>query len=116
MSAAAFWSKGIYVVPLFFIAGVAINDYLKSFKVGSYPVQHADAAAGTTTDAVLIVPAFDATCQLEDEYVERRVQQQLGEWTPPNLSPAQRSLLIAERETVLGEIQEIERKSRSQLA
>lgn len=79
-AAAAFWSKGIYAIPVCFFVGYYFSDIGRSKK-------------------------------LEDAYVERRVQQRLGVWKPPELTPSDRARLIAEKETILAEIRDIERKT-----
>lgn len=100
----SFMSKGIYAVPIFFFVGIAIHDYRRSQKVRQG----------------ILLPLrtylISTPMQLQDEYVERRVLQQLGEWSPPALSDKERVALLAERETILEEIRDLEVKSKPRVA
>jgi hypothetical protein len=62
---------------------------------------------------MLCVHCRNYSLQLEDVYVERRVQQRLGTWTPPPLTPSEKSRLIAERDVIIAEIRDIEQRKKS---
>lgn len=46
--------------------------------------------------------------QMEDLIVEKKVQQRLGEWSPPQLSAEDRAHLEKQREDILAEMAKLE--------
>lgn len=61
-------------------------------------------------------PATRPPAQHIDDVVEKRVLQRLGEWQPPQLPPAQRADLLAERRGVLEDLARTTQRQRAAAA
>lgn len=49
----------------------------------------------------------------EEQWVARRVAQRLGTWEPPPLQPAEREVLVIERDAILSELARLDARRRT---
>ena len=74
-------SKAIYVVPLAFVAGLALKDHRTNNEV-----RRCIFRPGCTRSSHHDTPLLRRGSQMFEALVEKRVLQRLGEWQPPPLS------------------------------